>query len=67
MGSVMDQDRPWEDDEKPLETIRQRINNAAEFGQWSMIQAIVDELEELEEKIKSVDTALRQHIRGIRP
>lgn len=67
MGSVMDQERPWEREEKPMETMRQRIARAAEFGRGAEIDRIIDELENLEEQIAAVNLALQQHIRGIVP
>lgn len=47
MGSVMDQDRPWERERK-RETIRDRVKDSLEFGKESAIEQIVDELERLE-------------------
>lgn len=53
MGSVMDQERPWEGERK-RETIRERIKYALEFSNQSAIDQIVDELERLEAAIIAV-------------
>ncbi|AXP07734.1 hypothetical protein SmphiM6_43 [Sinorhizobium phage phiM6] len=51
MGSIMDQERPWERKKEKLNTIRSRIRHAAEFGNGSAISQIIDELERLEKMI----------------
>lgn len=62
MGSVMDQERPWERAEKPLNTLRQRIAYAAQFGRGSEIDRIIDELETLEERLTHVEAMVTKHL-----
>lgn len=64
MGSVMDQERPWEREEKPLDTIRRRLERAAEFGQGHQIDCIIDELVMMEEKIDELHQALSHCVKG---
>ena len=53
MGSVMDQERPWEGERK-RQTIRERIKDSLEFGKETAIEQIIDELERLEAAVVSI-------------
>lgn len=51
MGSVMDQERPWEEERPDLSTIKARVMRSLQFGQGSAILQIIEELERLEKKV----------------
>ena len=55
MGSVMDQERPWERDRKKPNTLRERILDQREFGQSGTRDAIIVELEELHRRISVLE------------
>jgi hypothetical protein len=63
MGSVMDQERPWES-ERRRETIRERIKDSFEFGQGSAIDQIIAELERLEAALKAAGMDVPPPARG---
>ncbi|QGZ14340.1 hypothetical protein PP940_gp116 [Rhizobium phage RL2RES] len=61
MGSVMDQERPWERerDKRGRATIADRMWHASEFGQSGKIDQLILEIERQQKEIDDLNSRVR--------
>lgn len=58
MGSVMDQERPWERYEYP-NTVEGRLDRAKNFSRSSVVDQLVKELIRLEKRVSELEEKTR--------